>query len=267
MMCPKEHYKQFGYAVLRGFFNEQEIDLIDSHVERIFQQWRLDKEEEIYNYKMVNMHSLTSCEYFQDSGEQRVEFFNLIATLKLTATLEHMFGSGIHFHNTQLFFNPSNPARLPYWHRDMQYSSVAQSVQRETLTNMLSLHVRIPLVKEQGIEVIPGTHTRWDTELERKVRLELAGHTNNEPLPNAELISLARGDVLIFNAQMIHRGSYTLNATRKALDLCVGKYHPLTSDFLNPHVLPSDEEISKIDNNQWYKLARDIAANKFKSNT
>ena len=61
---------------------------------------------------------------------------------------------------------------------------------------------------------------------------------------------------------MIHRGNYDLNPTRKALDLCVGKYHPLASDFLDERVLPKEEELDNIANNQWYKLAREITANK-----
>ena len=57
---------------------------------------------------------------------------------------------------------------------------------------------------------------------------------------------------------MIHRGNYELNSERKAFDICVGKYHPLASDFLDPRVLPTDDEIGKIANNQWYRLAREI---------
>lgn len=258
VMNPIEHYAKYGYVVLRGFFNSEEISMLNKHVDRIYQTWQSENEAAIFENKLINMHSLTSSEYFQEASGQRVEFFELITSLKLTDTLESMFGSGIHFHNTQLFFNPSNLERLPYWHRDMQYSSIDESAQREELSTMLSLHVRIPLIDEQGIEVVSGTHGRWDTELERKVRLELDGHKNSEPLPNSELIALAQGDILIFSAQMIHRGNYELNATRKAFDLCVGKYHPLASGFLDPRVLPTDEEVDKIVNNQWYKLARDI---------
>jgi hypothetical protein len=173
-----------------------------------------------------------------------------------------MFGSDIHFHNTQLFFNPSNVECIPYWHRDMQYSPIEDSVQCEEQKEMLSLHIRIPFIEEKGVEIVTGTHRRWDTELERDVRFELNGHRNSESLPGSELIDLARGDILIFSAQMIHRGNYELNPARKAFDLCVGKYHPLASGFLDPRVLPKDEEIDNIANNHWYRLAREIAANK-----
>lgn len=208
------------------------------------------------------MHSLTLPEYFKDDPRRRVDFFNVISSKKLINAISEIFGQDLHFHNTQLFFNPSNPERQPYWHRDIQYSSIDEDTQKQLLSEMLSLHIRIPLIDEQGVEVIPKTHCRWDNELERKVRFELEGHTCNEPLPESELVALSRGDILIFSAQMIHRGHYASNKQRKALDLCIGKYHPLATQFFNKEVLPSKSELSLIHNNQWYKLANDIVAGK-----
>ncbi len=138
----------------------------------------------------------------------------------------------------------------------MQYSPIPDSVQETEQNNMVSLHIRIPLVKEKGIEIIPGTHKRWDTELERNVRLELNGHNNNEKLPNAKLVDLNVGDILIFSSQMIHRGNYELNKSRKALDLCVGKHHHLTFGFFDDQVLPTEEEMKSIKNNKWYSCAK-----------
>ncbi len=261
-MSPIDQYDEYGYAVLRNFFSDIEISSIDTHVDRIYKGWVSENEAEIFNNKLVNMHSLTSSEHFQGLPVERAMFFEVIASVKLTETIEKIFGAGIHFHNTQLFFNPSNKERLPYWHRDMQYSPIDDSIQNDEQLKMLSLHVRIPLVEEKGVEIVTGSHKRWDTELEHAVRLELNGHKNSEPLPNAVLIHLTPGDVLIFNAQMIHRGNYDQNPTRKALDLCVGKYHPLTADFLDERVLPKEEELQNIANNQWYKLAQEITANK-----
>lgn len=261
-MKPKDQFDEFGYAIFRGFFSDVEISSIDNHVDRIYRKWVSDNEAEIFCNKLVNMHSLTNFEYFDGLEEERTKFFEAIASIKLTELIENMFGPGIYFHNTQLFFNPSNEKRLPYWHRDMQYSPIEDAIQSDELHKLLSLHVRIPLVREKGVEVVTGSHKRWDTELERNVRLELNGHLNSEPLPNAVLIDLDPGDILIFSAQMIHRGNYELNSIRKAFDLCIGKYHPLSSTFLDEQVLPIEEEMASITNNQWYKLAREITANK-----
>jgi ectoine hydroxylase-related dioxygenase (phytanoyl-CoA dioxygenase family) len=255
-MSARKEYDDIGYVVVRDFLSDIEISSICKHVNGVFDSWMSDHKTEIFEHLLVNMHSLTKQEYFENIPEERVGFFNAITPLKLTNLIERMFGAEIYFHNTQLFFNPLNSKRLPYWHRDMQYSSFSDDIQKAELNNMISLHIRIPLVKEKGIEIIPGTHKRWDTELEREVRLELNGHHNNEQLPNARLIELDVGDILIFSSQMIHRGNYQLNDSRKALDICVGQYHHLTFGFLDKHVLPTEEELEVIKNNQWYSCVK-----------
>lgn len=257
-MSPLEQYERNGYVVFRDFFIDQEVSLIDSLVDPIYQHWRTKNAAVIFQHKLVNMHSLTRPEYFLQDDERRVELFEAIASQKLVEALEQMFGNDLYFHNTQLFFNPSNPERLPYWHRDMQFSPIEDALQNEQQDKMLSLHVRIPLLDEKGLELIPGTHKRWDTEEERKVRLELDGRKNHESLDGAELIDLRVGDVLIFNAQMIHRGNYQLNSERKALDICIGRFHPLPTAFLDPEVLPSQQQVEKITHKDWYLLAQSL---------
>lgn len=249
-----------GYIVIKKLFSQSEIKEITSIVDYIYQQWLPKNYEALIEERLINMHSLTDSIYFRDNDSKRIKFFELIAPKKLTKLIENIFGNEIYFHNTQLFFNPYSKEKLPYWHRDLQYSPIEDEIQEKEQSNILTLHIRIPLVAEKGIELIPGTHKRWDSQLEKKVRFALDGHKNSEELPGAILIELEPRDVLIFNAQMIHKGNYKLNKVRKALDICVGKKHSFTSDFLDINVLPTNEEIKYISNNHWYKLARNIAA-------
>ena len=252
-------YTAQGYAVVRGWLAPEEIDGLAREVGRIFAQWMEENRVACERERLVNMNSLTSAHYFARS-EQRAHFFDMLASDRITGLIEGMFGDGIYFHNTQLFFNPFENRRLPYWHRDMQYSPIDDAVQAREQETMLSLHVRIPLLREQGVEVIPGTHRRWDTLRESEVRFERNGHSNSEDLPDAVLIALDPGDVLVFDAQMIHRGNYALNPERKALDLCVGKPHTFTLRYLDENVLPSDEELARIRNKEWFQRARRLAA-------
>jgi hypothetical protein len=52
------------------------------------------------------------------------------------------------------------------------------------------------------------------------VRFELGGHKNSDDLQDSTMMNLARGDVLIFDGQMLHRGVYKHNPIRKAFDVC-----------------------------------------------
>jgi hypothetical protein len=249
-----------GYVRIKGFFDMKQVEALAASVDRIHAQWLAEHHAEYADRLLVNMHSLTSPQYFTHDPAARINFFECIAPPKLTRLLDDMFGDGLYFHNTQLFFNPFENRRLPYWHRDMQYSPVDDAAQASEQRNMTSLHVRIPLVRETGVELVPGTHRRWDTPLESDVRFERNGHRNSDDLPGAELIDLDAGDILIFDAQMIHRGNYRMNKTRKAFDLCVGKPHRFTSGYLDDSVLPGEHEIDRIANNAWYRRARQVAA-------
>jgi ectoine hydroxylase-related dioxygenase (phytanoyl-CoA dioxygenase family) len=144
--------------------------------------------------------------------------------------------------------------------RDLQFSPIEDAAQAREQGNLVSLHVRIALVRETGLEVIPGTHQRWDTERESNVRFERNGHKNSEDLAGAVLVELDPGDIVVFDAQMLHRGNYHLSKIRKALDICIGKPHPFTEQYLDENILPGENEMISISNNLWYMRARNVAA-------
>jgi ectoine hydroxylase-related dioxygenase (phytanoyl-CoA dioxygenase family) len=258
----KDAYDRDGYVIARRLLGAAEIGTLRAIVDRVYAQWLAENLTDFEQHGLINMHSLTMPRYFEGREEERLAFFRSLAAERLTALVDGMFGGGIYFHNTQLFFNPFGGRRLPYWHRDMQYSDVGDLVQESEQRNIVSLHIRIPLTPEKGVELVPGSHERWDTELEKSVRFELNGHRNSEDLPGAALIDLEPGDVLIFSANMLHRGNYRLNESRLALDLCVGKPHPLLDAFLDERVLPTAGELARMENGGWYKAAMDAALRK-----
>lgn len=254
----REDYQRDGYVILRDFLSPKELLLLNELVDEVFTQWQAKYAEEIRQHRLINMHSLTYAEYFADQPEQRVNFFKAIAPTKLVELLDEIFERDIYFHNTQLFFNPEDADQAPYWHRDLQFSPIEDEVQRTSQAELLSLHVRIPLVKEQGLGLIPGSHRRWDSTIEKQVRFEVDGHQNSESLPDAVVLELEPGDIVIFNAQMIHRGHYEGNEVRKALDLCVGAAHELTCSALDPANLPSEKELELLPHDVWYHRAWEV---------
>lgn len=255
MLLQKDTFAQQGYLILRQHYPLDDLARLSQIVLGVYEQWVENHQFDAGFDKLVNMHSLTHPQYFVSQSEQHLEFFNLLANAQLVAQLEQIFGTGLYFHNTQLFFNPKNPLQHNYWHLDLQYSPIPDETQRLLHQTLCSLHVRIPLLDETGIELIPHSHQAWDTALERAVRFAQNGHQQHDDLPDSELIDLKRGDVLIFNAQMIHRGRYDLNQQRLALDICIGTAHPLLQQYRDPFIQPDRHQLGLIKQNTWYVQA------------
>ena len=147
------------------------------------------------------------------------------------------------FMNTQLFFNPVNPQLKDFWHRDCQYDHDVD-VQKKVIHETQVLHLRVPLFDELGMELVPGTHKRWDNEEEFNVRQEEKGRESNEALSTGKKIQLAAGDLLVFSADMIHRGLYGLD--RLALDILVFDSAGDFVDYVDDDCLPDASMLENI---------------------
>ncbi|RYZ92489.1 MAG: hypothetical protein EOO68_22650, partial [Moraxellaceae bacterium] len=185
-------YDQNGYLVLTQVFDPLAIEALKAQVAPIYRQWQQQNQHETGYAQQVNMHSLTHPAYFAQP-EARMEFFQHLAHPRLVQTLRTTFGSGIYFHNTQLFFNPADPNKTNYWHRDLQYSALSDALQQHIHSELLSLHVRIALIDETGMELIPHSHRQWDSPLEHAVRFARDGHQQHDDLPHSQLIALKAG--------------------------------------------------------------------------
>lgn len=161
--------------------------------------------------------------------------------------------AGAAFMNTQLFFNPHNAAQPNYWHRDPQYH-LSLPQQKAALSGPEVLHFRVPVRDEPGIELIPGTHRRWDCEDELAVRLEQEGRRNCEALESGEVLPLQAGDLLVFSANMLHRGIYGEN--RLALDILFCEPDPALMQHVEAGCLPPAAILAGLEDGSAFHATR-----------
>jgi hypothetical protein len=162
------------------------------------------------------------------------------------------------FMNTQLFFDPVNAIQKNYWHRDPQYH-LSLAEQKDALTGPDVLHFRIPLVDEPGLEFIPGTHKRWDSDEELDVRLGRNGRQHHDDLPAALRVIPKPGDLLVFSANMIHRGIYGLD--RLSLDILFCDPVPALVKFVDDNCLPDQSTLARLENRTAFDSAIEVKAN------
>ena len=234
------NYNEQGYFVLRNYFNAAEILALRKVILTFHESWKKDNAT-FYKEEAFNSSLITGSEYLGESD--RLKLFNFISSKKMMDVVESVIPVNAAFMNTQLFFNPVKPQQKNFWHRDCQYDHDVEG-QKQAIQHTQVVHLRIPLFDELGMELVPETHKRWDNEEEFKVRQEEKGKLSSEDLSTGKKIKLAAGDLLVFSADMIHRGLYGLN--RLALDVLVFDTAGDFADYVDDDCLPELSIVDKI---------------------
>ncbi|MFA0087637.1 phytanoyl-CoA dioxygenase family protein [Vibrio sp. 10N.261.51.F12] len=238
----KNRYDEQGYFVLRNYFDDAQLSSLRKVVLKFHDRWKADNEE-FYQEEAFNSSLITGSEYLPT--DDRTILFDFISSKKMMDVVDAVIPENPAFMNTQLFFNPVNPQQKDFWHRDCQYDYDVEDQMRVILETQV-LHLRVPLFDEPGMEIIPGTHKRWDNEEEYNVRQEVNGKVSSDSLSGGKQIALAAGDLLVFSADMIHRGRYGLD--RLALDILIFDSASDYVDYVDDDCLPTSSILSNIAN-------------------
>ncbi len=235
-------YNEDGYIVEKGLFDSQELSAIQKILGDFHELWKADNAE-FYQNNAINSAYITGIKYLGSSDRQTL--FQFIASKKIQAILGDVIPSNAAFLNTQLFFDPHNVDQKNYWHRDLQYLGASIEKQKKVLNSTNVIHFRIPLRQERGIELVPGSHKKWDTEVEFDIRTERNGKKCFEDLPTGKIEKIEPGDVLVFSANMIHRGLYGLD--RLSLDIIFCDSDPKLVKHAELDCLPSEVDLQNIE--------------------
>ena len=251
----KRDYDEQGYFVLRDYFSAAEIAALKTVVLKFHEAWKQDNKT-FYEQEAFNSSLITGSQYL--ACNDRVKLFNFISSTKMMNIVDSVIPTQAAFMNTQLFFDPFNTTQENFWHRDCQYDHDVD-VQKVVIHETQVVHLRVPLFDELGMELVPGTHKRWDNKEEYDVRQEENGRLSSESLSTGKKIQLAAGDMLVFSADMIHRGLYGLD--RLALDILVFDTAGDFADYVDDDCLPDSSMLDKIDNPRLYINSAHLKSN------
>ncbi|MCW7491902.1 phytanoyl-CoA dioxygenase family protein [Leptospira sp. 2 VSF19] len=243
----KSQLEKLGYYLFPNYIPLNKIRILKEILLRSNAEWS----KELNHPKNINSAYLTSTKFTKDKKDREI-LFQFIGSDALLEIGKVVFDEPMYFLNTQIFFNPEDPNKLPYWHRDIQYMGISEEKQFERIQRDFVWHFRIPLEPDPGICLVPGSHKRWDTEEERKIRLELEGKKNHEEISNQFLIPHNPGDLLVFSAHLIHKGNYDVR--RFSFDILYTNFPEKkeTADLWNH--FPNKDEFQNQKTNSLFQL-------------
>lgn len=102
------------------------------------------------------------------------------------------------------------------WHRDSQFGRSDPDAERAIVETTTQVHFRVALEPDDRLEIVPGSHARWDTPDE--LRLRRGAHRNGPDMPGAVRVVLEAGDACVFHAWSVHRATYRRTPVRRTLD-------------------------------------------------
>lgn len=242
MLALSSQFQRTGYVHVPGFADRSTLLALQAIANHFHHHW-LQQNQPLFVAGAINSSGLTDGRYL--NTQQRHTLFEFIGSNHLVKLVRAVLKKSSTFLNTQLFFDPATAQQANYWHRDPQYHLNEQQQQAALIHGPEVIHCRLALKPEYGVELIPGSHHQWDTEEERQIRLQLNGYQNHHALSNGVALPLAAGDLLVFSANMIHRGLYGLD--RLALDIMFCEKTPVTLSFIDPQCLPNAENLIGIE--------------------
>ncbi|TGL44582.1 phytanoyl-CoA dioxygenase family protein [Leptospira perdikensis] len=244
----KSQLTSSGYYLFHNLIPLTTINILKDILLRSHEEWL----QEFRNPKNVNSAYLTSKKFTKDT-QNRKTLFAFIESDLLLDICDLVFQDPIYFLNTQIFFNPTDKDKLPYWHRDIQYMGIPEEEQKERIHKDFVWHFRIPLEMDPGIWIVPGSQNRWDSEEERNIRLELEGKKNHDDIPGQILIPHVPGDLLVFSAHLIHKGNY--DSERFSFDILYTNFpeQKQTAEIWN-HFPEEEIQVKKSKNNSIFQL-------------
>jgi ectoine hydroxylase-related dioxygenase (phytanoyl-CoA dioxygenase family) len=128
---------------------------------------------------------------------------------KVMDIVEELIGPDLIINNASILaFNPGVTYKLG-WHRDVIQIPEEQIEDRLFSEKRFhnSVQINLPLVQEDALEIVPGSHRRANNELEQRA---FGGTKHYAPvdaeMPGALKVSLKAGEAVFYNNNLIHRG-------------------------------------------------------------
>jgi ectoine hydroxylase-related dioxygenase (phytanoyl-CoA dioxygenase family) len=208
-------YREHGYAVARGLLDATSVERLQAICERVLKSWCQAPlgDNPPVGAAATYLRHLNNPGYHRDHPADLAFLLDAVATPGIVAAVGQALAEPHVFASTSLYFNPTGESQSGFWHKDKV--GVDADDAGDVATGV-GLQLQIALAPSEDLELVPGSHLRDYTDVERHICVDDDNaHWRADDMPGAVRVSLAPGDAVMFNNVTIHRGRYYREPVRR----------------------------------------------------
>ena len=241
-------WERDGYVVLRGAYSADTVAELLAAAEHCWALYETDPHAlpapRAAGKSTANdtcMRHLNHPGYLTPGSRGFRALMEAVADPAVLKQLARMFGNQPLFRSTSLFVNPREKSSEGSWHRDSQFLIPNEDEERQALHDMKvngllnarGCQMQVALVPSDDVELVKGSHLRWDLPAEYAVRRADGGRNSTGVMPGSTRIALQPGDAVCFNSWGYHRGRYHTDKSRRTLMFTYTGEHFSTFDYFS----------------------------------
>jgi hypothetical protein len=213
-----QFFRVQGYFVLPAFLNPTELRELRLACDIALERARAESSDNGHTTPKIGL--FTEPSHFSDQPGALDRLTKFVGSARVCALLEGLAPEGEdgtpHLKNTDYYHEQTKRDWDGDWHRDSQFGQPDPELERRRILTTTSVHVRVALEDDACLEIVPGSHRRWDTPEELQIRK--GSKRASSAMTGATRIALEAGDACVFHAWSIHRATYRRTPLRRTLD-------------------------------------------------
>jgi ectoine hydroxylase-related dioxygenase (phytanoyl-CoA dioxygenase family) len=207
-----DSFLENGYVIRRGALSQTDIETYCAAVERVLRKCRVEKGHPYLRYVDEEKDDIWGVNHIFHPNIREDCLVKSLGHPQILDVIEDLIGTRLRYHLCTLLVSPE---RKPYhinWHRD---SSRNGEIELERLMAGLKSHVQLngALYDDETLYIVPGSHRRVITDAER----EMFQNSPKGDMPNQMPVKLKAGDIVFYNANLLHKGYNKSGAKRQTL--------------------------------------------------
>jgi ectoine hydroxylase-related dioxygenase (phytanoyl-CoA dioxygenase family) len=211
-------FRERSYFVVPAFVDTAELTELRSACDLVLERVRAESSTKGHTSPSVSV--LTNIGYFEVEPRALQRLTAFVASARVCAQLEGLAYADEprtpRLKKAEYYHEQTEHDWDGDWHRDSQFVEYAPERERALVLGTTWVHVRVALAHDDRLEIVAGSHRRWDTDEELGIRK--GAQRTSAKMPGASRIALRAGDACVFHAWSIHRATYQRTPLRRTLD-------------------------------------------------